>query len=105
MLRPGAVLTGVVSLPVALVAPLVIVALLAIWVVPAETGLTTVTTKVAVPPAPPASDPIGSVQVVPAGLPLAQLQPAVLPAARKVVLAGTISLIVTPVRPTLPVLV
>src|SRR3954468_23493171 len=83
-LRPGAVVTGVVSPAPALVAPAPIVALLEIWVVPAGTGPTTVTANVAVPPAPPARLPIVRAQAVPAGLPPAQLQPAVLAAALKV---------------------
>src|SRR5690242_11798455 len=104
MLSPGVVLTGVVSPAFALVAPLAIVALLTIWVVPAETGVTTLTTKTAEPDAPLASVPSASVQLVPAAAPLAQLQPALLPVDRKVVLAGTISVSVTPVNPMLPVL-
>src|SRR6266545_4612069 len=103
MLRPGVVLTGVVSPAVVLVAPLAIVALLTIWVVPAETGVTTRTMKMAEPAAPPARFPMFKVQVVPAAAPLAQLQPAVLPNDRKVVLAGTISVSVTPASPILPV--
>src|SRR5205823_12943422 len=87
MLRPGVVLTGVVSPAVVLVAPLAMVALLTIWVVPAETGVTTRTTKMAEPEAPPARLPMFKVQVVPAAAPLAQLQPTVLPADLKVVLA------------------
>src|SRR2546427_151815 len=93
MLRPGVVLTGVVSPAVVLVAPLAMVALLTIWVVPAETGVTTRTTKVAEPDAPPARVPtMFRVQLVPAAAPSAQLQPAVLPSDRKVVFVGTVSL-------------
>src|SRR6266508_1968594 len=105
MISPGAVISGVVSLPDALVPPLALaMAVLLIWVTPAGTGLSTVSAKLAVPPAPPAKLPIERVQLVPAALPLAQLQPALLAAASNVVLAGTVSVSTTPVRPTLPVL-
>ena len=76
---------------------------IAICVVLAGTGSLTVTTKLADPVAPAIRLPMVNVQVVPARLPLAQLQPLELPAAVNVVLIGTVSLITTPVSPTLPV--
>src|SRR6266511_3711973 len=89
MVSPGVVISGVVSLPDAVVPPLAVAtAVLLIWVTPAETGLSTVSAKFAVPPAPPAKLPIGRVQLVPAVPPPAQLQPAVLVAVSNVVLAG-----------------
>ena len=97
------VVIGVVSLAVARVLPSVIVATLETWVVPAGKGELTATTKVALPLAPAASGSRGNVQLVLDTLALAQLHLAVLPAALKVVLGGTVSLIMTPVRPILPV--
>ena len=102
--RPGVVISGVVSLPLAVVAPLATVALFEICAVPAATVFATVTTNVAEPLAPAARLPIVSVHGVPAALPSAQLHPPVLPALVKVVLAGTVSLNTTPARPMLPVL-
>jgi hypothetical protein len=93
----------VVSLAEALARPLLIEAVLTSWVVPAAIGLSTATTNVALPLAPPARLPTLSVQVLPASAPLAQLQPALLMDEWKVVLPGTFSVIVTPVRWRLPV--
>src|SRR5438876_1183335 len=75
-LRAGAVVSGVVSLFEALLPlPSAIVAALLIWITPAGTGLATVTANATEPDAPAARPPIVSAQLVPAGLPLAQLQP------------------------------
>ena len=102
--RPGVGFSGVVSLPLALVPPVALaVAVLASPVVPAGTVFSTVTAKATEPFAPAARLPIVRVQVVPAAAPFAQLQPPLF-AASNVVLAGTVSLSVTPVRPILPVL-
>ena len=64
--------------------------------------MATVTAKIAVDPPPAARPPIASVQVEPALLFGAQTQPAVLAPALKVELAGTVSVITTPVAPRLP---
>src|SRR5215212_1816804 len=98
----GVVTTGVVILPLPTAPPSPIVAALLSWLVPAPTGSITVTANVAEPAAPPSREPIFSVQLLPAMPPPAQLQPALLPAGSKIVLAGTISSITTPVRPILP---
>src|SRR5262245_54422799 len=96
---------GVVSLFDALAPlPSAIVAALLIWVVPAGSALATVTAKLTEPEAPAARLPIAKVQLVPAGLLSAQLQPPELPAALKLVLAGTLSVSTTLARSTLPVL-
>src|SRR5438093_1312204 len=110
--NPGLVMVGVVSLlellpGVGSVPPepsSLIVAVLATWVMPAASGLSTVTAKMTDPPPPTANVPTVNRQAVPAGAPFAQLQPGVLAPALKVVFAGTVSLICTPVRPILPVL-
>src|SRR5690242_15620741 len=102
-LRPGVVLTGVVSILDALVVPFVITTPLTSCVVPAGTGVITSTANVADPVALPANVPIVSEHVVPPGAPLAQLQPAVLPAERNVALPGTCSLMTTPLSAILPV--
>src|SRR5437588_11842987 len=103
--RSGAPVTGVVSLPELLpgvgAAPLVPssarVAVLASWVTPAATGLTTVTAKVAVwLPLPAATLPTARVQVEPAALLGVQAQPAVLAPGLKLVFAGTVSISTTP---------
>ena len=102
--RSGAASTGVVSLAVLLpgtgsVTADATLAVLAICVTPAATGLTTVSAKVALPEAPPATVPTASVQVLP-GLSFgAQTQPAVLAPALKVVFDGTVSVRTTPVAP------
>ena len=96
-------MTGVVSLPLALVLPSVMLALLAIWVVPAGTALATATANVALPFAPPASVPTASVQTVPAGLASGQFQSALLLAALNVVFVGTVSFKTTLVKPIVPV--
>ena len=71
----------------------------------AGSGVTTITAKVALPPAPlPASAPMVRTQVVPAAEPSEQLQPAVLAPALKVVFAGTVSVIWTPVAFCAPAL-
>ena len=100
----GKVVTGVVSFALAVVVPSPTLALLVSWVVPARTGVTTVTANVLLPDAPPATMPSVSVQGVPAALPSAQLQPTLLAAALNVVFAGTASVSVTPARLILPVL-
>src|ERR671918_919332 len=108
--RSGAPVTGVVSLPVLLpgvgsvpLAPSsAIMAVLAICVTPAGSGLATVTANVAEPPAEAATLPMASVQVEPALLFGEQDQPAVLAPALKVVFAGTVSVRITPVAPMLP---
>ena len=96
--RPGVVITGVVSLALALVVPSPTLALLAIWLTPAGSGVSTVTANVTVLLAPAARLPIVQVQLAPA-----QTQPTVLAAALKLVLAGMVSVSTTPARPTLPV--
>ena len=100
----GAVASGVKSLLVAVVVPLLMLALLVICVVLAATGLMTVTANVREPLVATARRPTVSVHTVPAAAPFAQLQTPVLPAVLKVVLAGTVSLNTTPVMPILPVL-
>src|SRR5258707_15814294 len=100
----GVVATGVVTLALLLTPPPLIVAALLSCLVPAPSGLTTVTANVAELEAPAARPPMVSVQAIPAVPPPAQLHPAVLPAASKIVLAGTVSSITTPVRPILPLL-
>src|SRR5262249_35397857 len=79
--RIGAATIGVLSLPVALMPVLLsaTAAVLSICATPLDSGLFTLTAKAA-DPLPPAPDtaPIVRVQLVPAGLPLAQLQPAAL---------------------------
>src|SRR5947207_1511595 len=110
--RSGAAVPGVVSLPVLLPGvesvPLVpssaMLAELLTCVVQAGTGLATVTANVAVDPPPPATPPIVSEQVDPALLFGVQDHPAVLAPELKVVFAGTVSVIVTPVAPRLPAL-
>src|SRR5215213_4708285 len=110
--RSGAPVTGVVSLPellpgvgsVPLVPSSAIVAVLAICVTPAGSGLVTVTANVALPPPAAATEPTASVQVEPALLFGAQTQPPVLAPALNVVFAGTVSVSTTPVAPRLPVL-
>src|SRR4051812_2187881 len=105
IVSPGIVISGVVSLPDAVVPPFAAAtAVLLIWVTPAGTRLSTISAKLAAPLAPPARFPIAKEQLVPAALPFAQLQPAVLPAALNVVLAGTVSVSTTPLRSILPVL-
>src|SRR4051812_38109868 len=89
----GVVSIGVVSLADALVAPLSNAALLEIWLTPAGSGVSTTTAKIAVRVAPAARLPTFRVQVAPA-----QLQPAVLAAALKLVLAGSVSVSTRPVR-------
>ena len=65
----------------------------------------TVTAKVLDPLAPPPDKPpMESVQVVPAGAPSAQLQPAELAPALNTVLDGTVSVSVMPVAPWFPTL-
>src|SRR3954468_10623643 len=91
---PGVLLTGVLSLALALTEPLPMLALFTTCVMPAGTGLSTVTAKMALLDAPAARLPIANVQLVPA-----QLQPGALVAALNVVLAGTVSCKTTPVRP------
>src|SRR4051812_30980485 len=89
-LTAALLITGVVSLAVAVVPPLaVIVATLLIWVVPAGTAPAILTANVSLPVAPPARLPIVRVQIEPAGSPSAQLQAPELAAASKVVFAGT----------------
>ena len=81
------------------------VAELATWATPAGSGLATVTAKVRDPAPPLARFPRLRVQVVPAGEPLAHDQPPLDAPALKVVLAGTVSVRVTPVAlpgPALP---
>src|SRR5215208_1292649 len=111
--RSGAAVTGVVSLPellpgvgsVPLVPSSAMLAVLAIWVTPAATGLTTVRANVAVwLPLPAAMAPTARVQVEPALLSGEQTQPAVLAPALNVLFAGTVSVSTTPVAPRLPVL-
>src|SRR5919106_499894 len=112
-LRVGVALTGVVSPPVLLpgvgsvpfVPSSAIVAMLAICVTPAGSGLVTVTANVAVWLPPPAARlPTASVQGDPALLLGEHDQPAVLAPALNVVFAGTVSVSVTPEAPRLPVL-
>jgi hypothetical protein len=81
------------------------VAVLLIAVVPPGSGLATVTAKVESALPPPAIAPRFRVQDEPAGAPFAQLQPAELDPALKLVLAGTVSLTTTPVAVVLEVLV
>src|SRR5690242_13127854 len=101
---PGVLITGVISLFEALLPfPSAIVAALLICITPAGTGLATVMAKATEPEAPAARGPISNVQLVPAGLPSAQLQPPELEPALNVVLAGTVSSITTLARPMLPV--
>ena len=65
-LKPDAVVTGVKSPPLALVPPVAsIVALLAIWVVPAGSVVATVTAKIVEPVAEPARPPIACGVVAP----------------------------------------
>src|SRR5688572_13103326 len=81
--RSGAAFSGVVSVSSLLAgtesAPLApsspMLAVLLIWVTPAGTGLTTVTTKVVKSPPPAATAPTVKVQVLPALLLGVQLQP------------------------------
>src|SRR4051794_27371278 len=94
----GGGLTGVLSVAIALMAPLSIVALLSIWLTPAGSGVATVTAKIALRVTPAARLPASRVQVAPA-----QLQPAELAAALKLVLAGSVSVSTRLVRVTLPV--
>src|SRR5437868_2824868 len=104
--RLGLLLTGVVSLPLPPEPLLSAIVTVLLIVVPGAIGLLTVTAKLAVPLTPTARLPTVAVQTVPAGLPLAQLHTVgALEAALKVVLAGTVSVMVTPERATLPVLV
>jgi hypothetical protein len=78
-------------------------AVLLIWVTPSGSGLATVTAKFTEAAAAPAPTlPMFELQMVPAGLPLAQDQAPVLLPALKVVLAGTVSVMVTPVAAWLP---
>src|SRR5437762_539633 len=84
--RPGVVITGVVSLALALVLPSLTLALLAIWLTPAGSDVSTVTAKVALLLAPPARLPIFKVQAAPIQVQLPELA-----AALKLVLAGTVS--------------
>src|SRR6185369_4080563 len=111
--RSGAPVNGVVSLPellpgvgsVPLVPSSAMLAVLAIWLTPAITGLTTVTAKVAVCVPPPAARmPTVSAQVEPALLLGRQTQLPLLAPALKVVLAGTVSVSATPEAPRLPLL-
>jgi hypothetical protein len=69
---------------------------------PASTVETTFTAKLTVADAPTARLPIVNVQVVPAALPSAQDQPAVLDPITNVVAAGTVSVNVTPVASCVP---
>src|SRR3954451_10832170 len=73
-------------------------AVLVMLVTPLATGEMTVTANVAVRVAPPATVPMGSVQLV-----ATQDQPTVEPAALNVVLAGTVSVSTTPVAAWFPV--
>ena len=110
MRRSGAASSGVVSSSELLVRSLsepwvpssAMEAALSIWVTPEGTGSSMVTAKVAEPLAPIPTSPIVSWQTVPAGLPSAQLHPAVLAPALKVVSSGTVSLITTPLARLLP---
>src|SRR5215213_5188784 len=111
--RSGAPLTGVASLPellpgvgsVPFFPSSAMLAVFEICVTPAATGLATVTANVAVwLPLPAATLPTARVQVAPALLSGEQTQPAVLEPALNVVFAGTVSVITTPVAPTLPAL-
>ena len=80
-------------------------AVLAISVTPNGIGASTSTAKVAVPlPPPPARLPMDSVHKEPAPASGEQTQPAVLAPALKVVSAGTVSVISTPVAPWSPTL-
>src|SRR5438105_3321911 len=106
-------ITGVVSLLELLAgvgsAPLApssaIEAVLEIWVTPFGSGVFTFTANVAVwLPLPAATAPTARVQVEPAFPFGVQDQPAVLAAALKVVLVGTVSVSTTPVAPRLPTL-
>ena len=92
-------MTGVLSLAFALVVPSPMLALFTTWVMPAGTGLSTVTAKVALLDAPAARLPILKVQLGPA-----QTQPGALAAALKLVFVGTVSCKTTPVSPTPPLL-
>ena len=74
-------------------------AVFAICATPAATGLTTVSAKVALAEAPPATVPIASVQLLPGLLFGAQTHPAVLAPALKVVFDGTVSVRTTPGAP------
>src|SRR5262245_5269544 len=89
----GVVLIGVVSLALAFVVPLPIVALLLIWLTPTGNAVSTVTAKVLVCVAPAIRLPTFKVQVAPA-----QIQPAELAAALKLVLAGSVSVSTRPVK-------
>src|SRR4051812_5166557 len=103
-LSAGLAFMGVLSLALAVIPPFAVAeAALLIWVVPAGTGVITLTAKLAEPDARAARARIVSVQAEPAIVP-AQLQPAALLAVLKVVFAGTVSLSTTPVRPILPLL-
>src|SRR5262245_58470877 len=77
-------------------------AVLEICVVPAGTVPATLTANVAELPPLAATEPMASVQVEPALLFGVQDHPAVLAPALKVVLAGTVSVITTPVAPAVP---
>jgi hypothetical protein len=72
---------------------------------PAGSGVTTITAKVALPPAPlPASAPMSQDAGRSGGGAIEQLQPAVLARPLKVVFAGTVSVIWTPVAFCAPAL-
>src|SRR5438045_966095 len=100
--RPEVTFNGVVSLAELPVLPLPFPsrmrAVLLIWVVPGGTGLSTVTAKLTVLLVPVARLPALKVQIVPAGLALGQLQVAVLLPKLKLVFAGTVSVMINPVR-------
>src|SRR4051794_3159320 len=97
--RAGVASTGVLSVALALVSALAIVALLVIWVTPAGSGVSTVMAKIVVCVLPTIRLPAFRVQLAPT-----QLQPAELAAALKLVLAGKVSVSTRLARLTLPVL-
>src|SRR5690242_19847025 len=107
MERSGAEVTGVVSLPellpgvgsVPLLPSSATPAVLMICVTPAASGVTTSTANVAVWFPSTVTAPIAKVQVDPALLFGVHDQPAVLDPELKVVFAGTVSVITTPVAP------
>src|SRR5258705_7022422 len=90
MARSGAAFSVSVSDALAVIAAgllspsSVILVLLTMLLMPAATGLSTFTTNVAEPPAPPAKAPTLIVQTVPAAAPSAQLVQTELPAATNV---------------------
>ena len=103
-LNAGELFTGVVSVAFVVVPPSALAeAVLLTCTVPAATGVTTLTANAALPSVAVGSAPMVSVQTVPAALLFGQLQPVLLPVVVNVVLGGTVSLSVTPVRPMLPV--